>query len=240
MARTNQEALNKMKEGIGAAQVLELRIDRISSVNIKKLLALKRGKILITNRSQEEGGFFAGGEQERVALLIQAVASGADYVDVEMNTEPPLINKLKEKIKTLEADTQLILSYHNFEKTPGLNELKMKLEEGQKAGADIVKIVPYAREMADNLRVLGLIPYAQKKGLKIIAFCMGEKGKMSRIMAPLLGSYLTYASWAKGMESAPGQMTVKELKQMFRILNQKSESRIQNPGVRIQNEEEFL
>ncbi|MCG6533342.1 MAG: type I 3-dehydroquinate dehydratase, partial [Syntrophales bacterium LBB04] len=201
-----------MKEEIGTAQVLELRIDGIRRVNIKKLLAHKRGEILITNRSQGEGGFFLGGEQDRVALLIQAVASGADYVDVEMRTEAPLIDKLKEKIKTLQADTRLILSYHNFEKTPGHKELRKKLDEGRKAGADIVKIVPYARVMADNLKVLSLIPYAQKKGLKVIAFCMGEKGKLSRIMAPLLGSYLTYASWAKGMESAPGQMTGKELR----------------------------
>lgn len=221
MARTNQEALNKMKEGIGPDPILELRIDGIRGVNVKKLLAQKRGKILVTNRSREEGGFFPGGEQERVTLLMEAVALGADYVDLEMGTKPPLIGQLKEKIITLQTGTQLILSYHNHEKTPGLNDLKKKLEEGKKAGADIVKIVPFAREVADNLRVLELIPYAQKKRIKVIAFCMGEKGRLSRIMAPWLGSYLTYASWSKGMEAASGQMTVKELKYVFRLLDLK-------------------
>ena len=63
----------------------------------------------------------------------------------------------------------------------------------------------------------------QKKGLKIIAFCMGEQGKISRVMAPLLGSYLTYASLNKGEESAPGQLTVKEIKEVFRILKIKEQ-----------------
>ncbi|MFH0786085.1 MAG: type I 3-dehydroquinate dehydratase [Pseudomonadota bacterium] len=219
LAKSNQEALNKMNQGIGADHILELRIDGIRRVNVKRLLAHKKGEILITNRSREEGGFFTGGETERVALLMEAAALGADYVDLEMRTGAPLIAELKEKIKTLQTDTRLILSYHNHEKTPGLRDLKKKLEEGKQAGADIVKIVPYAREVADNLRVLGLIPYARKKGLKVIAFCMGEKGRLSRIMAPGLGSCLTYASWTKGMESASGQMTVKELKQVFRLLD---------------------
>ncbi|MBA4395069.1 MAG: hypothetical protein C0407_16080, partial [Desulfobacca sp.] len=153
MVKTNREALLKMGEKIEQDSILELRIDSIRRVNLKKLMAQKRGKILITNRSRDEGGFFTGGEEERVALLMEAVALGADYVDLELRTEAPLIVKLKEKIATLRADTQLILSYHNHEKTPGPKELKMKLEEGRKAGADIIKIVSYARETADNLKV---------------------------------------------------------------------------------------
>jgi 3-dehydroquinate dehydratase type I len=70
----------------------------------------------------------------------------------------------------------------------------------------------------DNLEVLRLIPYARQKGVKVIAFCMGEKGKISRIVAPLLGSYLTYAAWSKGKEAAPGQMTIKEMMEIFRIV----------------------
>ncbi|MGC1404793.1 MAG: type I 3-dehydroquinate dehydratase, partial [Thermodesulfobacteriota bacterium] len=127
--------------------------------------------------------------------------------------------RLKEKIEACRGQTKLILSYHNFERTPSPKELRKKLDDGYAAGADMVKIVSHAQEMADNLKVLGLIPYAQRKQKEIIAFCMGEKGRMSRVMAPLLGSYWTYASLNKGEESAPGQMTVKELQQMFGILN---------------------
>jgi 3-dehydroquinate dehydratase type I len=208
-----------MAEPLEPEVIIELRIDSIPRINLKKLMAQKKGEILITNRSQKEGGFFRESEQERVALLLEAVTLGADYVDLEMGTEASLIRKLRKHIDTSGAGTQLILSYHNQETTPGFEGLKKKLEEGRKAGADIIKIVSLAGEMADNLEMLRLIPYARNKGLKVIAFCMGEKGKISRIMAPWLGSYLTYAAWAKGMEAAPGQMTIKELKQVFRIVH---------------------
>ncbi len=220
-AATTQEALTKMKKGFALAKMLELRIDGIPKVDLKKLLAEKKGEILITNRVREEGGAFVGGEQKRVALLKKAVALGCDYVDLEIRTEQALILELKKKIAGHRRRTRLILSYHNQERTPGMNILRKKIIEGYKSGADILKIVTFAKKMEDNLKVLGLIPYAQKKGLKIIAFCLGEKGKISRIMAPMLGSYLTYASLEKGEESAPGQMTVEEIKRVLRMLGEK-------------------
>jgi 3-dehydroquinate dehydratase type I len=70
----------------------------------------------------------------------------------------------------------------------------------------------------DNLNILKLIGYAKKANQKIIAHCMGEKGKISRIMAPFFGAYMTFASLDKGAESAPGQLTVTEMKTLFRIL----------------------
>jgi 3-dehydroquinate dehydratase type I len=217
-AATTAEALLKMEKGFGLADLLELRIDGIRKVNLEKLLSVRKGELLVTNRVKEEGGTFSGGEQERVDLLIKAVTLRADYVDLEIRTKENLINKLKKSIETYQGRTRLILSYHNFEKTPGLTELRKKMEEGRRCGADIIKMVPYAEKMEDNLKVLALLPYARKRGWEIITFCMGASGKISRVMAPLLGSYLSYASLNKGEESAPGQITVHEIKQVFRIL----------------------
>lgn len=220
-AATTAEALLKMEEGFGLADFLELRIDGIRNVDLKKLLAARKGKLLVTNRVREEGGAFGGAEQERVALLIKAVTLGSDYVDLEIRTGKNLINSLRKTIETSQGQTRLILSYHNFEKTPGLTELRKKLEEGRRGGADIIKIVPLAEKMEDNLKVLALIPYARKRGLEIVTFCMGAPGKISRVMAPFLGSYLSYASLSRGEESAPGQLTVGEMKQIFKILNKR-------------------
>jgi 3-dehydroquinate dehydratase type I len=220
-AATTAEALLKMEEGFGLADLLELRIDGIRNIDLKKLLAARKGKLLVTNRVREEGGAFGGLEQERVALLIKAVTLGSDYVDLEIRTGKNLINNLRKTIETCQGQTQLILSYHNFEKTPGLTELRKKLEEGRSCGADIIKIVPLAEKMEDNLKVLALIPCARKRGLEIITFCMGAPGKISRVMAPFLGSYLSYASLSRGEESAPGQLTVGEMKQVFKILNKR-------------------
>lgn len=223
-AVSTQEALTKIKKGFTQARMLELRIDGIQKVDLKKLLANKEGEILVTNRVREEGGAFVGGERERVALLKKAVALGSDYVDLEIRTQEKLMDELKKRIADYQGHTTLILSYHNLERTPSLDALRKKVEEGHKAGADIVKIVTQAKKMEDNLKVLSLIPYAQKKGLRIIAFCMGVQGKISRIMAPMLGSYLTYASLDKGEESAPGQMTVGEIRQIAGILGIKEKS----------------
>lgn len=217
-AKTTGDALLKMEEGFAQTDIVELRIDGIQGINLKKLIGHNKGEVLITNRKKEEGGAFTGTEKERVTLLSEAVALGADYVDLELGTAPALMAGLKKKIEACQRRTKLILSYHNFERTPSLKALRKKLVDGYAAGADMVKIVSQAEEMTDNLKVLGLIPFAQRKQKEIIAFCLGEKGKMSRVMAPLLGSYWTYASLKNGEESAPGQMTVKELKQIFRIL----------------------
>jgi 3-dehydroquinate dehydratase type I len=224
-AASTAEALGKMEQGFGLADILELRIDGIRKVDLKKLLAGRKGELIVTNRVKEEGGAFIGGEQERVALLTKAVALGSEYVDLEIRTEEALVLKLKKKIEAYHGRTRLILSYHNLERTPSLKDLRKKIEEGQKAGADIIKIVPRAKQMEDNLQVLSLIPYANKKGMQIIAFCLGDLGKISRIMAPLLGSYLSYASLTKGEESAPGQMTIGEFKQIFRMLGVKGKGK---------------
>ena len=152
-------------------------------------------------------------------LLKEAVELGADYVDIEVRTEEALIEELSTKIGNHHGRTKWIISHHDFSGTPSERALRRKLDECNGTGADIVKIVTYANTVEDNLRVLGLIPHALRKGGEIIAFCMGELGRISRIMAPLLGSSFSYASLERGAESAPGQLTIEEIKGVFKILN---------------------
>ena len=114
--------------------------------------------------------------------------------------------------------TRLILSWHDFAGTPDAARLEAVLEEMLAAEADIVKLVALAQEPADNLRMLSLIPRAQARGKDIIAFCMGPVGKWSRIAAPLLGSWLTFAPFSKQGASAPGQLTVNDLKRLWNML----------------------
>ncbi len=114
--------------------------------------------------------------------------------------------------------TRLILSWHDFAGTPETARLEAVLEEMLAAEADIVKLVALAREPADNLRMLSLIPRAQAQGKEIIAFCMGPLGKWSRVAAPLLGSWLTFAPFSKTGASAPGQLTVNDVKRVWQML----------------------
>jgi 3-dehydroquinate dehydratase type I len=84
--------------------------------------------------------------------------------------------------------------------------------------ADVVKIVSFARAWEDNLTILSLIPYARERRQKIVAFCMGEKGKISRIFSPLLGAAWAYASLNRNKASAPGQLTVGEMREIWEML----------------------
>jgi 3-dehydroquinate dehydratase type I len=220
-AQTTEAALALMERVYLLADCLELRIDQIKDCNLEQLMKRRQAGtgILVTNRVKTEGGGFAGSERDRIALLKQAVALGADFVDIEASTGRSLLRELKAEIEKHDRRTRWIISAHDLEGTPSEIALQKRFNACAKIGADIVKICTYAREAADNLRVLGLIPYARKKGQEIIAFCMGEKGRISRVMAPLLGSYLSFASLDKGAESAPGQLTIGEMRQIQEILH---------------------
>jgi 3-dehydroquinate dehydratase type I len=221
VAGTNEAALAQMEKGYPLADCLELRIDQIKDCDLEQLMRKKRAgkRILVTNRRGDEGGGFPGTERERIELLKDAVALGADYVDIEARTERPLLKELVAQIEKHGNRTRWIISYHDLQGTPSEGVLKKRFDAYTRTGADIVKICTYAHTMDDNLMLLGLIPYARKKGRAIIALCMGEKGRISRVMASLLGSYLTYVSLDKGAESAPGQLTIGEMKEIQRILH---------------------
>jgi 3-dehydroquinate dehydratase type I len=220
-ATTTEAALAQMEQAYPLADCLELRIDRIRDCNLEQLMQRRQpGKrILVTNRREDEGGGFPGSERERIALLQEAVALGTDLVDIEVRTAKPLLRELKAEIEKQGSRTQLIISSHDLKATPSGSALQKRFAGCSELGADIVKICTVACKMEDNLRVLGLIPYARKRGQEIIAFCMGEKGRISRVMAPLLGSYLSYVSLDKGAESAPGQLTIAEMKEIQEILH---------------------
>ena len=109
-----------------------------------------------------------------------------------------------------------LLSFHDIEKTPPIDKLKNIIKRQLAAGADICKLVTTATNAEDNLTVLRLIPEFPQAN--IIAFAMGQLGLSSRILCPLAGGFLTYASIAKGTESAPGQLSVEELSELYRLV----------------------
>lgn len=216
-ART-EEAIEKMRRASPLADLIELRIDRMPDVDLKKLLAARRSPVIVTNRRKEEGGGFAGTEEERVELLREAVRLGADYVDIEAATDPDLKKGLQGTL--VGSSAQLIVSWHDFSGTPPAEFLRAKLSACMADGPAIVKIVTHAAVTADCLRLLDLIPYARQQGQAIVAFCMGRPGKISRIMAPMLGSLFSYASLEPKEASAPGQLTIQQMREIYRIIEE--------------------
>jgi 3-dehydroquinate dehydratase type I len=216
-ATTTDSAIEKMESASSLADLIELRIDRIPGADLKRLLAARRNPVIVTNRRREEGGGFTGTEEERVELLKEAVRLGADYVDIETATDSTLKSGLRRDIVGTPA--KLIVSWHDFSGTPSAEFLKAKLTACMADGPTIVKIVTRAGATADCLRLLELIPYARQKDQAIIAFCMGKPGKISRVMAPLLGSVFSYAPLEPEGASAPGQLTIHQMKEIYRIMD---------------------
>lgn len=216
-ARTTSEALLKMEEIRPHADMMELRLDRIVEPDLPSLLAAGKADIIVTNRHPGEGGGFSGTEEERVNVLKRAVELGAGYVDIEMQTEKSLQQELLDAVAGCGEHTKVIFSCHNFRETPSLNELMDKVAS-LKCEGRMLKIVTMANKMEDNLTILGLLAAAAQMGKEITAFCMGEKGRLSRAAAPLFGSCISYASFGKGLESAPGQFTLEEMKEISRLL----------------------
>ncbi len=212
---TEEKALSAVKEVSRWADLIELRADFLRKVRLARLLGENRRKpFIVTNRRKEEGGKFKGEEAERLSVLKEAIDSGADYIDVELATERSFLEDLLRDRR----ETQVILSSHDFQRTPSPKELQRRFHQMVRLGADVIKIVPFARSWEDNLTILSLIPFAKERKKKIVAFCMGEKGKISRIVSPFLGAVWTYASLTKSRASAPGQLTVGEMRKIWKML----------------------
>jgi 3-dehydroquinate dehydratase/shikimate dehydrogenase len=95
-----------------------------------------------------------------------------------------------------------------------------------KKGFDIIKMAVKAQSLEDNLKIFSIIKKAKSKNIKIIAFCMGEYGEISRILSPVFGGYLTFGSLRKGKESAPGQIPADILKNVYRVNDLSGDAKI--------------
>lgn len=189
------------------ADIVELRIDALDNPDPDKIRGLMdkiEHKIIATNRMQQEGGFFQGSERERTQILIE-VAEMADYVDIELKTDE------KYRSKVLQASKSSIVSFHDFEKTPELEEL-LKVVSMEHQLGDLAKFAVMPSHLQDTLVVLEvLLQFPHTIGIS-----MGNLGRYTRIIAPLFGSPLTYASMDAG--SAPGQLDIQTTKKIIHQL----------------------
>lgn len=207
LERGSNKALEK------GADIIEYRMDKLEDfTDLESLLSLNLPSI-VTNRSAKEGGHFERSEKERIQVLLDAIEKGASCIDIEISSSKELI---EEVIKTAENyETSVILSYHNFEEVPSLEDLREKVREMNDYNYDFGKIIGFSNKYEDSIRILKfLIQFLEKeKNHEMIAFAMGEKGEFTRITAPLLGSPIAYASVEE--ETAPGQLSVTALRNIL-------------------------
>lgn len=209
-----KRALKAIEEAKTIADLIELRVDYMRKPKMASLLGGRQKPFIVTNRRKEEGGRHDGVERERLSILKEAVDLGAEYIDVEVRSERGMLRYLMANRK----ETNIILSFHDLDRTPSPRELQKLFGRMIRWRADTIKIVTFARCWEDNLRVLSLLPCAKARKQKMVAFCMGEKGKVSRILAPFMGAAWAYSCLSRKRTSAPGQMTVKEMKDILERL----------------------
>jgi 3-dehydroquinate dehydratase I len=204
-----QAAIDAAQNVAEQADVIEIRLDALTSPTITPFIDNISTSILFTNRPTWEGGNYSGEEDDRIQLLLEAVENGASYIDIELKTEKEFQQKLIAAAQ--KTDTQTIVSWHNFKETPDYPKLGDILQKMRESGADIGKIVTMAHDFNDVLRILHLQILAHKTSFPLIAFCMGKAGMISRLATLELGGFMTYAAPDNGEATAPGQLPLKNL-----------------------------
>lgn len=204
---TDVEAVKKIESIV---DLYEVRIDLIgeSWTDVAKQLTKPW---IATNRMVEEGGKWEGNEARRIEKLLQAIELGAKIVDIESNAK-----NVDNIIRLIRKRATCLLSFHDFQKTPSFDTLKQIVQKELKSGADICKVVTTCQTFEDNLSVMKL--YSEFPEVKMVAFTMGAQGFISRVMSPLIGAYFTYGAVKKGVESAPGQLPISDMLQIYEMV----------------------
>lgn len=203
------------KAVVSGADLLEIRVDTFRRRGPDDIiLALRPLKdvgrpLILTVRSKKEGGRVHIPDGKRLELFV-ALAPFAAYVDIELGSSA-ILKSVVDLCRRL--GKKLIVSYHNFKKTPGAKELAGIVKKSRALRPDIVKIACAANGAEDLRRLASLLVYHEgHDGLSVIG--MGRYGRASRVFFPALGSRIAYASVTE--TTAPGQMSVAEMKKEFR------------------------
>ncbi len=210
--KTPYKIKQTLKIALKKSDYVEIRFDFLKIEQIPeaiKIIKKDLSKIVCTLRPKTEGGKFAGNEKERIAILKLIAEYNPFLLDVEFNT----LKKNSSLVKYLKSTkTKLLVSWHDFKKTPSSTELKKKMNQMSKFSSN-VKIVCTAKSTDDSNRMLEL--YSKKGKISLISFAMGDFGRISRILCLYLGSPYTYVSLGKAI--APGQFSVDEVKKITNL-----------------------
>jgi len=211
-----ENSSNKVKQNLKIAlkksDYVEIRFDFLKIDEIPKTLEIVKGdlkKVVCTLRPKTEGGKFEGDEKERLSILKLIAEYNPFLLDIEFNT----IKNNRTLAKYLKSTkTNILISWHDFKKTPSCEELKKMMKQMIKFSVN-VKIVTTAKSIDDSTQILQL--YSKKGSNNLIAFAMGDKGKISRILCLYLGSPYTYVSLERPV--APGQFSIAEMKKIINL-----------------------
>ncbi|MFA5312762.1 MAG: shikimate dehydrogenase [Methanomassiliicoccales archaeon] len=163
--------------------------------------------MVATLRSAAEGGGYSGPDEEKAQFLIDAVGKGFSYVDIEMGFA--LIPKVLKAV----GDGKMIISYHDFERTPKTSDIVHILVSCSGKGG-IAKVALQINRPKDVLALIDASRAYAETGNEFVAIGMGEKGAVTRVLFERFGASFTYASMGAGREVSPGQISIAEMKRL--------------------------
>lgn len=218
VAVVDHDLLLESKKAVAlGADIIEIRLDLLNQNDLRNiyfLLESLKSQInvpcIATNRLHSDGGKYKGCEKYRIQLLLD-VLPVVDVVDIELDSVYDLQQEII--IKAHQMKKKVIVSQHNFNKTPSVEEIKIVLEKCWECGGDIAKFAALANSLDDCLNMLKVTREAYKPACII---SMGEIGKHTRVIAPLYGSVLSYGIIEKSV--APGQLNIDFLKKTMEVL----------------------
>ena len=188
------------------ADVLEFRIDALDNPNFKDIQEIIEEinfPMIATNRISSEGGSFKGTEEERIDILLKC-APLVDYVDIELQSDDKYIKQIHD------TGVTTIVSYHDFHKTPEINEIMYIVEKEQKLG-DIAKVAFMPNDLDDTLKILAILSHCENT----IAISMSDLGSYTRVMASKFDSPNTFAAGTD--VTAPGQIDIETMKSLLNM-----------------------
>ena len=196
----------------GDIEMAEIRLDLCPDLDEEDIESLFSGTDIPLIATCRIAGSASMQEAER--RLRTAILAGAKYVDVELEAPAPMGKRLRRAAR--ESGTTLIRSYHNFDETPDAETLAEMVTKCRIFGSDVIKVATMAHSPEDVARVMDLYGMTYPDGRvqeegTLVAFCMGEVGKDSRLECLRRGAPFTYVSLGEGDGTAPGQWTLAEM-----------------------------
>jgi 3-dehydroquinate dehydratase/shikimate dehydrogenase len=206
-----REALRQIGQVAGVADMLELRLDLIGGKNLKGVIAGAAGlPVIATCRPVREGGTYPGPEEDRLEVLREAATCGVSYIDIEID----VFDSNRFGIKKLSSSSKVICSHHSWpcERI----DVRREFRRLTRHAPDVVKFAYHAADSHECRFAFEFLDLARAEGVKAIAIAMGPAGEATRILYRKFGGWATFASSGGGKESAPGQLSATDLKNVFR------------------------
>ncbi len=194
-------------QALKGLEFAEIRLDKmkVTTAEVKKIFSAHHNLIATCRPGFQD-------REKRLELLTAAIRTGARYVDIELEAD----DLFKKEVIQLaqKKGCRIIVSYHNFDKTPEKPELEEIIGDCFASGGDVAKIACKVHTDKENVWLLSLL----EEERPLVVFGLGNKGRLTRVIAPLLGSPFTYASRFKGKETAEGQLDLETLETLINVL----------------------